>query len=604
MPPRSRSSQWRYAGVVALVTVAAFMPTLRNEFVNWDDPVNLLRNHRYRGLGWAQLAWMFTAFHMGHYIPVTWLTFGLDYVLWGMKPAGYHLTSLLIHAATAVVFYHVAAHLMRAAAPTRGEREPAVQVGAAVAALGFAIHPLRVESVAWATERRDVLCGLFYLVSVLAYLRGWMAGREARMIARGWYAAALAAAVLALLSKSMAVSLPFVLLILDVYPLRRLPASPARWLRPESRGILVEKVPFFLPAAAAGIAAFVAVGQGAKIYPLATIGIAARLAIVAYALAFYLWKTLLPVGLAPLYELPLPLVPWSPSFLLSGAVVASMSLAALAVRRRWPGFTAAWAAYVVILLPVSGLFQNGPQIAADRYTYLACLGWALLLGGGVMTAWQAGALSRTRRVGAAVLLGVVILALAGLGCLSWVQTSRWRESETLWRHAVEVWPSVNGHTNLGVALSDKGRSDEAVTHYRRALEMNPRDASAQHNLGAALARQGRREEAIEHYRRALEIDPQHAAAHHNWGVALGRLGQWDEAASHFAQALRIDRYRPETHTAWGIMLGQQGRWDEATQHFASALQLAPGDALALRNLEAARARTSPPPCNGDAGCSR
>src|SRR5256886_5877310 len=236
--------RWLAPLLVALFTLAAFLPALQNQFVNWDDKDNFLDNPHYRGLGWTHLRWMWTT-HLGHYIPLTWMTLGLDYLLWGMNPVGYHLTNLLLHAANAVVFFFVVRRILTLALPS-SERGHALAVSAGVAALVFAIHPLRVESVAWVTERRDVLSGLFYLVAILLYLRACEGGAPGR----GWYWLSVAVFVLALLSKSMVVNLPVVFLILDVYPLRRLGGAFEWWSEP-ARRVYVEKIPFVLLAAAA-----------------------------------------------------------------------------------------------------------------------------------------------------------------------------------------------------------------------------------------------------------------------------------------------------------------------------------------------------------------
>src|SRR5438093_12086275 len=206
--------RWLAPLLVVLFTLTAFLPTLQNQFVNWDDAENFLENPHYRGLGWSQLRWMWTT-HRGHYIPLTWMTLGLDYLLWGMKPVGYHLTNLLLHAANAVVFFFVVRRILTLALPSPSERGHALAVSAGVAALVFAIHPLRVESVAWVTERRDVLSGLLYLSAILVYLLACEGGARGR----GWYWLSVAVFVGALLSKSMVVNLPVVLVILAVYPL-------------------------------------------------------------------------------------------------------------------------------------------------------------------------------------------------------------------------------------------------------------------------------------------------------------------------------------------------------------------------------------------------
>src|SRR5881409_1038208 len=244
--------RWLAPLLVALFTLAAFLPTLQNQFVNWDDADNFLGSPHYRGLTWTHLRWMWTT-HMGHYIPLTWMTLGLDYVLWGMNPVGYHLTSLLLHAANAVVFFFIARRLLTLALPSPSERGHALAVAAGFAALVFAIHPLRVESVAWVTERRDVLSGLFYVSAILVYLLACEGGARGR----GWYWLSVAVFVCALLSKSMVVNLPVVLLILDVYPLRRL-GGAVGWLSESARRVYVEKIPFVLLAAGASAIALMA----------------------------------------------------------------------------------------------------------------------------------------------------------------------------------------------------------------------------------------------------------------------------------------------------------------------------------------------------------
>src|SRR2546430_399980 len=375
--PAHRWRGWLIPAMIALVTFAAFLPTLQNQFVNWDDDKNFLDNPHYRGLGWTRLRWMWTT-HLGHYIPLTWMTLGLDYLLWGMNPLGYHLTNLLLHAANAVVFFFVVHRILTRALLSPAERGHALTVSAGFAALVFAVHPLRVESVVWITERRDVLSGLFYLLTILMYLRAC----EQEERGRGWYWAAVGLFACALLSKSMAVNLPVVLLILDVYPLRRLGESIGWWSAPARRGY-VEKIPFVLLGAAASAIAVMAQSSVRAAVSLAQLSAPGRLAVSAYGLSFYLWKTVAPVNLSPLYELRPPVNPWAAPFIVSYGLVLALTAIALALRRRVPGLPAAWLAYVVVLLPVLGTFQSGPQIAADRYTYLAGLGWAIFAGAGL-----------------------------------------------------------------------------------------------------------------------------------------------------------------------------------------------------------------------------
>src|SRR2546430_8150052 len=346
-PPPQRSVRWLAALLVAVFTLAAFLPTLHNQFVNWDDDVNFLDNPHYRGLGWSQLRWMWTTFHMAHYIPLTWMTLGMDYLLWGMNPVGYHLTSLLLHVTSAVVFFFLARRFLTLALPRASGRGHALTVSAGFAALVFAIHPLRVESVAWATERRDVLSGLFYLVAILLYLRACEGGARGR----GWYWLSVAAFVGALLSKSMVVNLPVVLLILDGYPLRRL-GGDIGWSSEPARRVYVEKIPFVLLAAAASAMAVIAQLSARAAVPLAHLSVPGRLAVSAYGLSFYLWKMAVPVNLSPLYEAPRTLNFGATPFLLSYGLVLTITAFVLALRRRVPGLPARWLPYIRIPLPV------------------------------------------------------------------------------------------------------------------------------------------------------------------------------------------------------------------------------------------------------------
>src|SRR5438128_1619588 len=562
---------WLLPVLIALVTFVPFLPTLDNQFVNWDDDDNLVENPQYRGLGWTHLRWMWTTSHIGHYAPLTWMTFGLDYLFWGMNPVGYHLSNLLLHAANAAVFYLVARRILGLALSGPAQRgNVGLAASAAFAALLFAIHPLRVESVAWATERRDVLSGLFYLLTLLVYLRAGEQGERGR----SGYWASVGLFVCALLSKSMAVSLPVVLLILDVYPLRRLGGARGWWGEP-ARRIYLEKIPFVLLALAASGGAFIPQIEGRNMPSLDELSVLGRLAVSAYGLRFYLWKTVFPVSLSPLYELrgqdPLAL-----PFLLSYGVVPAVTALALILRHRLPGLPAAWLAYVVILLPVLGIFQNGPQIAADRYTYLAGFGWALLASAGMLAAWR-------RR--SFLVTGLAVVLLLGFGTLTWNQVRVWHDSEKLWSHAVAIDPGSSiGQLSLGLALARHGKLAEAVEHYEAALKTKPDHADAQSNMGAALVGQGKLAEAIEHYQQALRAKPDHADAHTNLGEALAQQGKLDEAIEHYRQALEIRPESADAHNDWGLALARQGKLAEVVRHYKEAVKLSPCFTEANSNL--------------------
>lgn len=485
--------RWLPPGLVVVVTLAAFLPALGNGFVSWDDPGNFLDNPHYRGLGPVQLRWMFTTFHAGHYIPLTWLSLGVDYLLWGLHPGGYHLTSLLLHAATALGVYFLTVRLLRLALPP-APAPAALRWSAAVAALAFAIHPLRVESVAWATERRDVLSGLFYVLALLCYLKakaggGAAAGEPTNSRGGGWYGLTLACFTAALLSKSIAVTLPVTLLVLDVYPLRRL-GGPTGWRTPRP---WLEKLPFFVLSAATAAVAFAALLPLGNTQSLQSMPLLLRLVLSAYGLLFYLRKTLVPLDLSPLYPLSLQITWLQFGVLIGGACLAWMG------RRRWPAVSAAALVYAITVAPVVGIFQNGPQAAADRYGYLPCLGLAVLIGGAVARWWP------SRRI----LLPVAAVWLTALAFLTWQQTSVWRDSITLWSQAAAVTPDMRGaHFNLAQAYAQDGRIAEAIGAYREAMRLSgPRAPWGHLAIAKLLEQSGLDAGAREEFAAALREAP-------------------------------------------------------------------------------------------------
>ena len=576
-----KTAAWPYAAAAAALTFLFLSGVLKNGFVNWDDDFNLVLNPYYRGLGWAQLKWAFTTFHMGHYQPLSWLTLGADYLLWGMDPRGYHLTNLLLHAANAAVFCLVALRLLRLAAPEEpGEDDRSLPLAACFAALVFALHPLRVEAVAWATERRDVLSGLFYLLTALFYLKACSPGEDAsRRPAR--LLAALVLYLLSLLSKGIGVSLPAALLILDIYPLRRLPAGG--WFKPEARKVWAEKLPFAALALAAGATGLLAqVSTGATGF--LNIGEAQpfwqRLLQAFYAAAFYLRKTLLPFNLSPLYERPYR----------TGALLLPAAFAALAImgvklyawlgRRGRPGFAALWFYYLLTLLPVLQLVPFGPYVAADRYTYLACLPWAL--GAGwlfLRAASRAGLFGWPAWTAAALALF--------LGGLSARQVPVWRGPEDLWRAVLAVNPSSSiAHSNLGSVLLDtRGRMDEAAAHFREALRIRPDYAFAHYNLGNALAAQGRAAEALEQYRHTIRLMPDYANAWYNLGNGLFAAGDTAGAIENYRRAVSLRPDFADAHNNLGSALLRLRDYAGAEREYRAALAAAPGHPVAKGNLE-------------------
>jgi protein O-mannosyl-transferase len=582
------------AFLVALVTFAVFFPALRNEFVNWDDYELLVDNPRYRGLGWEQVRWMFSTFHNGHYQPLSWMTFALDYLIWGMEPFGYHLTNLVLHAANTALFYFLALRLLSLAlSRPPSASDLGLRTAAGFAALFFSIHPLRVESVAWATERRDVLSGLFFLATILCYLQAMTYSNDPSHQAR-WRNRALIAYGLSLLAKASGVTLPVVLLVLDVYPLRRLGGGPGMWLGPAARCVWWEKVPFFLLAAGVAVIAPLAQSEAGAVAALRIHGIAARLSQSLYGLAFYLWKTILPTDLSPFYEVPRKLDPFAWPFLLSGAVVVALTIGLFVLRHRWPAGMASWVCYVVIVAPVLGFVQSGRQMVADRYSYLSCLAWAILLGGGLYYLWKRNVGQRRGERNPAFLIAAAAVILMVLGVLTWRQVDIWHDSDRLWNHVLaitdrSIFRSGTAHHFVARVFADRGDLDRAIEHLRISINIEPTDSTAYMDLGTALAKKGQLNEAIKNFQNALALNPTLSLAHYSLANALAVQGHLQEAAARLEEALRLKPNYAEAYVTLGKVFAVQGQLDKAIGLFRQALQIRPDLAEGHQSLAMALA---------------
>jgi Tfp pilus assembly protein PilF len=556
--------------LVGLLTAAVFARGLGNDFVEWDDHANFVDNQDFRGLAWKNLRWMFTTALMGQWIPFTWMTLGLDYVLWGMNPLGYHLTNLLVHSLGAIAFCFVAIRLLGAATGWSG---PLLVVSGSLAALFFAIHPLRAESVAWATERRDVLSGLWLLLTVLTYVKA--ADGTARR--RPWLAASVACFGLAVLSKSMVVTLPAILVLLDVYPLRRLTGSPRTWLTERRfRTLWLEKLPY-LGLAALGIGmAFWAQRVNAFLTPLEKLSLVDRLVIVVHSLWFYLATTVLPLGLVPVYELPARIDVLESRFLVSVVGVTALTAAFVLLRRRWPAGLTVWAAYAIMLSPVSGIFHNGHQLVHDRYSYLPCLGWALLFGAGVGAVLQAGARRTVRPAMARLAVGVGGLVLVGYATITVHQVRVWRDTDSLWRFALESDPQCAlCRNNLGVHLYRRGLTNLAMLEFQQSAALRPDRVRTRANIGLAYLRTNRPREAMQEFQKVLKQHPRDLDIRANLGVALLDQGQAKEAVRVLGDALGENPSHLGANVNMGVALVQVGRPDEALPYLQRAFELQP-----------------------------
>jgi tetratricopeptide (TPR) repeat protein len=623
--PAGPDGKWTVPAVCVLLAVAVllvFGQTLRHEFVNYDDDQYFSSNsHVQHGLTRGGVAWAFRTMLASNWHPLTWLSLMLDVELFGPGPVGPHLTNVLLHAANTVLLFLLLRRLTDALWPS-----------AFVAAV-FAIHPLHVESVAWVAERKDVLSGLFFMLALLMYARfaqcvtsgTWPAfaalpsphgsdetSRRGKQVTRTEAAApapdslrvtrlpaeALAKAghpslfyglsllffTLGLMSKPMLVTLPFVLLLLDYWPLNRFARFTIRDLvfRLPTNRLVIEKIPFLALSAAS--CAVTLLAQRHVIEPMEWFPLSSRInnALVAYVT--YLGQMFYPAELAVFYPLPESNLP-PREVLLALILLAGIGTGVLVLRRRRPYLLVGWLWYLGVLVPVIGLVQVGGQGHADRYTYLPFIGVFIML------AWGARDLFSFWRHRRQVLGVAAFILMAALMACTVIQTRYWRNSVSLWTHALACTSrNYVGHNNLGMVLAGQGRFTEAIEHYQEALEIKPGSAEVYNNWGMVLAGQGRFTEAIEHYQKALEIKPGSAEVYNNWGAVLAEQGQPVKAIEYYRKALEIKPDYAAAHFNLGDALAKQARYSEAIEQFQQAVRLRPDSAAAHFNLGDALAK--------------
>jgi tetratricopeptide (TPR) repeat protein len=563
---RSRFPVWLVLVLLVLVTMALYWPVTRYDFINLDDSAYVTENsHVQHGLTRDNVVWAFTNLEAGFWHPLTWLSYLLDYQTYGLRPGGFHLTNLLLHAASTILLF-LALRRMTGA----------VWRSALVAAL-FALHPLHVESVAWIAERKGLLSTFFFMLALWAYA-GYVEKAEGQTLpagrqglkAKGWYGLALLFFILGLMSKTMVVTLPVVLLLLDWWPLHRLQLS--------SLGRRVwEKLPFFACSLVCGILTVYAEKGAGALSSGAECPFGGRIANAILSYARYLLQTVWPANLAVIYPYPNTIAVWS----MAGAAALLLIISAIALRmaRHRPCIAVGWLWYLVTLLPVIGLIQVGIHASADRYTYIPLIGVFVSLVWGIGD-W----LERFKyRTAIAVVLGAAALFLCGLNSAR--QLRYWKNGVLLFSHAIEV--TENNYfvrKGLGIALATKGQIDEAIRQFQEVIRLKPDDTEAHYNLGIALARKGQTEEAIRQFQEAIRLKPDYTKAHYNLGDALARKGQTDEAIRQFQEAIRLKPDDAEAHNNLGTALARKGQTEEAIRQYQEAIGLKPDNAEAHYNL--------------------
>jgi hypothetical protein len=515
--------------VLLLVPVvwAAFGPIVGNGFVGWDDPLNFLENRDFRGLGWTQIRWAWTTRLLGVYQPLAWMLLEGEYVLGGLDPRVYHLTSLILLAIDALVLDALVVALLRRARPELGARSPWLfHVSAVLAVALFVAHPLRVEVVAWVSCQPYLPCALLMMLSVLAYLQAHPAAGAPR---HAWALAAFGLFTAALLCKAVAIPLPLVLLILDFYPLRRLGLERGRLLARPTWPCWLEKAPYMVLSLLFAMIAFKAKQENESLVTAGTLAdLPGRLSQACYGVWIYPAMTLWPQGITAYYPLP-SAANWDEArFVLARLLLIATAIVLIVWRRSVPGLIAAWLSYLLIVAPNSGLVRIGNQVAADRYGFVAMLGLVPLLAIALAAALRPGTALRRP----AMVLAVVVAALLVEIGLSRRQCAIWHDSVTLWTHAFDHGAASDASVlnNLGYSLTLDRRAAEAIPYLRKALERNPRYVNGHHSLGAALMALGRDDEAEVEFREALRLAPGHSDSRRDLDRLLSRRHEKQPAA--------------------------------------------------------------------------
>jgi protein O-mannosyl-transferase len=562
--------RWWPPLLVAAISAIAFLPALRNGYVDWDDNINFVQNLNFRGLGWSQLRWAWSETRIGVYQPLGWMLLELEYSLWGINPMGYHAASIVLHVLNMIVLYLLAYAIIRlstAASPTVDVTQPRAQLALALAITLFAAHPLRAEVVAWVSCQPYLPCILFYMLSLICYLKYQVAadlGRRTR-----WMTLSVLCFGIAILMKAVAISLPVVLLVLDFYPLKRLGNNPLRWSWRSLWRILLEKLPYVAISAL-----FVRVTLWARTregHIRGEFDLAKAILRSCYGIVFYLWKTVIPLRLCNFYQGPDRLWLGAPSIAICVIVAVALCVAVIVRRRVWPALAAVWVIYLVVLAPNLGIVRVADHITADRYSYAATIAWAVLWAFLICRLIDRAKGNERLMSG---FLGIGAGMAAWLVMLSWYQCRTWRDTKSLWINTI--------------------------------VQQGPTVAVAQRGLAGALMKEGRLTEAVHVCQNAL---PHLTFGHEEilcWlGEALDKMDRFEESVQAFEQALALEDHYNQHHPGdskiesqvgltlnnLGLALRRNGRRAEAEQKFRraiesqrSALERAPGNRLYLRFL--------------------
>ena len=556
---------WILSAALVALTITVFWNVIELPFISYDDPEYVTQNHQVRGgLTLKSVGWAITSTQAANWFPLTWISHMVDVSIFGLNPGGHHAMNLALHCLNVVLLFLLFSRLT-------GE----VWRSALLAAI-FAIHPLRVESVAWVAERKDVLSAFFWLLTTFSYC-AWARTRKGRL-----YLAAIVFFALGLASKPMLVTLPFALLLLDVWPLERI--RPDRFTSHALWPLVREKLPLFAMSMASSVITLVAQQAGGAMKPMETIPLSARLCNAAIAAVSYIGKMIWPASLSVFY--PYPESSPSPLAILgAGLILGGATMAALWIRKSRPFVEVGWFWFLGTLFPVIGIVQVGAQAMADRYTYIPGIGLGLIV------AWilpDRMMRSPVRVWGVAIAAGIWLTAL---GVVTFRQVDHWKSDYHLFHHALALddrnWLA---ELVIGTSLEKQGAIDQAIDRYQRALKIRPQSEQGHNNLGNALLSRGRTVEGILHLQEAVRLHPGYVQALSNLGAALCETGRNEEGLHYLREAIRKAPDYVPARFNYGLALSAMGRREEAATQFQEVLRLAPNDLEARLQLDLLRSR--------------
>jgi regulator of sirC expression with transglutaminase-like and TPR domain len=581
---RTRHTTYYLAGLVSLATFLVYLAALHNNFVDWDDDSYVFENPYSPSFNFSFFRWAFLKFYSGNWHPLTWVSHALDYALWGLNPLGHHLTNIVLHAINAFLVVFLVIRLLevwkektvRNGSPSF-LNERTMLIAAGVTGLLFGLHPLHVESVAWVSERKDLLCALFFLLSIITYAKYAHGVDEERtqkklvsLFFNKQYLFAVGLFVLALLSKPMAVTLPIILLLLDWHPFNRIRSFKT------FRTVCIEKLPFMILSLFSSIVTILAQNAGGAIQSLKAVPLSARMLIAAESLVAYLGKMAVPFNLVPYYPYPKNVSLLSPESLLSIAFITGITAACLIVAKKQKLWLLAWGYYVVTLIPVLGIVQVGAQSMADRYTYLPSLGPFFIIGLGAAWVWRTVAALKMPGLHIKVVCSAAaIFVFVSLSLLTVKQIGIWKNSFTLWSYVIEKEPGrvPIAYTYRGAAFEKAGQLDNALKDYERAIALNPYDHTVFSNMGTLFGKLNLFSRSIEYFNKAIALAPDYADAYFNRGITYVAMDQFGPGLEDFNRAILLNPNDATAYWERGNLHLKMGSKVLATADFRTACDL-------------------------------